>query len=421
MRMRADGFNPFPAKGSGIVDTILVANAGSSSVKFQVFAVDGGSTLTRQVRGQVDGIGTHPRLRATGADRAVLADRAFPAAAVPDVPTALAAAGGWLREALHIHPIAIGHRVVHGGPDYDRPVRVNADILNRLERYVSLAPLHQPYNLAPIRSVLAQYPDLPQVACFDTAFHRGHGPLADRYAIPEALYAEGVRRYGFHGLSYEYISTTLPKIAPEIAAGRVIVAHLGSGASMCAMDGGRSVESTMGFTALDGLPMGTRPGQIDPGVVLYLTTEKGMSPADVQAFVYKDCGLKGLSGISNDMRELQDSSEAAARLAVDYFVYRIALNAGMLAAAMSGVDGFVFTAGIGENSAKLRAAVGERLAWLGVSLDGAANAEGRPLISTADSRIPVYVVPTDEELMIARHTLALLSSGSNQPNYERAS
>jgi acetate kinase len=401
--------------------TILVVNAGSSSVKFQVFAVEDGGTLTRQVRGQVDGIGTHPRLRATGSDRAVLADRAFATATVPDVPTALAAAGSWLREELHIHPVAIGHRVVHGGPDFDAPVRVDADVLHRLERYVPLAPLHQPYNLAPMRSVLARFPDIPQVACFDTAFHRRHGALADRYAIPEALYAEGVRRYGFHGLSYEYIAATLPQIAPEIAPKRVIVAHLGSGASMCAMEGGRSIESTMGFTALDGLPMGTRPGQIDPGVVLYLATQKGMSPSDIQHFLYHDCGLKGLSGISNDMRVLQDSDEARARLAVDYFVYRIGLNAGMLAAAMSGVDGFVFTAGIGENSPRLRAAIAEKLGWLGVSLDAAANAEGRSLIAKADSRIPVYVVPTDEELMIARHTLALLAPGSTRPKYERAS
>jgi len=391
------------------MDTILVANAGSSSVKFQVFAVESDGALKRQVRGQVDGVGTNPRLRATGADRAVLADRAFPAAAVPDVPTALAAAGSWLRDELHIHPIGIGHRVVHGGPDYDRPVRVSAEVLRRLERYISLAPLHQPFNLAPIRSVLSRFPDIPQVACFDTAFHRGHSALADRYAIPEVLYAEGVRRYGFHGLSYEYIAGMLPQIAPDIGARRVVVAHLGSGASMCAIEEGRSVESTMGFTALDGLPMGTRPGQIDPGVVLYLAAEKGMSPAQIQNFLYRECGLKGLSGISNDMRELQDSSDVRAQLAVDYFVYRIGLNAGMLAASMAGIDGFVFTAGIGENSPKLRAAVAGKLAWLGVSLDAAANAEGRSLISKADSRIPVYVVPTDEELMIARHTLALLA------------
>jgi acetate kinase len=396
------------------MDTILVANAGSSSVKFQVFAAEPSGRLTRQIRGQIDGVGTSPRLRATGADRTVLIDRTFDSQAVRDVPAALTAAGTWLRDELRIDPVAVGHRVVHGGPDYDRPVRVNAEVVARLERYVSLAPLHQPYNLAPIQSILARFPDLPQVACFDTAFHRGHGELADRYAIPEQLYAEGVRRYGFHGLSYEYIAGLLPSAAPEIATRRVIVAHLGSGASMCALENGRSIESTMGFTALDGLPMGTRPGQLDPGVVLHLISGKGMTAADVQKFLYQDCGLKGLSGISNDMRELQDSADPRAVLATRYFVYRVGLNAGLLAAALGGVDGFVFTAGIGENSLKIRAAIATRLAWLGVSLDAAANADGRSLISQAGSRVPVYVLPTDEELMIARHTLALLGQGSKQ-------
>jgi acetate kinase len=396
------------------MDTILVANAGSSSVKFQVFAAEPSGGLTRQIRGQIDGVGTSPRLRATGADRTVLIDRTFDSQAVRDVPAALTAAGTWLRDELRIDPVAVGHRVVHGGPDYDRPVRVNAEVVARLERYVSLAPLHQPHNLAPIQSILARFPDLPQVACFDTAFHRGHGELADRYAIPEQLYAEGVRRYGFHGLSYEYIAGLLPSAAPEIATRRVIVAHLGSGASMCALENGRSIESTMGFTALDGLPMGTRPGQLDPGVVLHLMFGKGMTVADVQKFLYQDCGLKGLSGISNDMRELQDSADPRAVLATRYFVYRVGLNAGLLAAALGGVDGFVFTAGIGENSLKIRAAIATKLAWLGVSLDAAANADGRSLISQAGSRVPVYVLPTDEELMIARHTLALLGQGSKQ-------
>src|SRR5215472_17148600 len=275
------------------MDTILVANAGSSSVKFQLFAVESDGALKRQVRGQVDGIGTNPRLRAIGADLTVLVDRAFLAPAVSDVASALAATGSWLHEELQIHPIAIGHRVVHGGPDYERPVRVDAEVLQRLERYIPLAPLHQPFNLAPIRSVLARFPEIPQVACFDTAFHRGHGALADRYAIPESLYAEGVRRYGFHGLSYEYIANALPFVAPEIALRRVIVAHLGSGASMCAIEGGHSVESTMGFTALDGLPMGTRPGQIDPGVLLYLIDQKHMSAAQVQDLLYGGCGSRG--------------------------------------------------------------------------------------------------------------------------------
>ena len=279
--------------------------------------------------------------------------------------------------------------------------------------------LHQPYNLAPIRSVLARFPDMPQVACFDTAFHRGHDALADHYAIPENLYAEGVRRYGFHGLSYEYIASSLPQVAPEIASRKVIVAHLGSGASMCAISNGRSVESSMGFTALDGLPMGTRPGQIDPGVVLYLISEKGMAPADVQNFLYRECGLKGLSGISNDMRELLTSDDPRARLAIDYFVYRSSLFAGMLAAALQGVDGLVFTAGVGENSAPIRAAIAAKLGWLGVSIDADANEKRARLISRPESRVAVYVLPTDEELMIAQHTWSLLSKRSKK--HERVS
>ncbi|MGA9088587.1 MAG: acetate/propionate family kinase [Bradyrhizobium sp.] len=404
------------------MDTILVANAGSSSVKFQIFGIDADGGLERQIKGQVDGIGSSPRLRVTAVNGTVLVDRTYESKAVADVAVALATAGAWLREELKVNPIAIGHRVVHGGPDYGRPVRVDQNVLARLERYISLAPLHQPYNLAPIRSIMARFPNLPQIACFDTAFHRGHGALADHFAIPLALYAEGVRRYGFHGLSYEYIASALPQVAPEIAGKRVIVAHLGSGASMCALDQGRSVESTLGFTALDGLPMGTRPGQLDPGVVLYLLSEKGMSAGEVQNFLYRDCGLKGLSGISNDMRELQGNSDPRAVFAVDYFVYRVGLNAGMLAAALQGIDGFVFTAGIGENSPQIRAAIANKLAWLGITLDTAANAENKLLISRPDSRLPLYVIPTDEELMIARHTWSLLSQQTtSSPKYVRAS
>jgi acetate kinase len=402
------------------MDTILVVNAGSSSVKFQVFGIGQDDSLQRQLKGQMDGIGSRPRLRASGADGGILIDRNYAKDTVPDVSTALTTTGAWLRDDLRINPVAIGHRVVHGGPDYDRPVRVDQAVVARLERYVSLAPLHQPYNLAPIRSVLSRFPDIPQVACFDTAFHRGHGELADRYAIPEALYAEGVRRYGFHGLSYEYIASILPEVAPDVASGRVIVAHLGSGASMCALDNGRSVESSMGFTALDGLPMGTRPGQLDPGVVLYLISEKRMAPADVQNFFYRECGLKGLSGVSNDMRELLTSSDPRAALAVDYFVYRSSLFAGMLAAALQGVDALVFTAGVGENSAPVRAAIAARLGWLGIAIDADANAKHARLISRPESRVAVYVLPTDEELMIARHTLALLSrKPANSSEHER--
>jgi acetate kinase len=283
-------------------------------------------------------------------------------------------------------------------------------VLATLEQYVPLAPLHQPNNLAPIRSLLARSPDLPQVACFDTAFHRGHTAVADHYALPVEFYAEGVRRYGFHGLSYEYIAQRLPEVDPAAARGRVIVAHLGSGASMCALASGRSVESSLGFTALDGLPMGTRPGQVDPGVVLYLIDQKKMSAADVQHLFYHESGLKGLSGISNDVRELEASADPRAAFALEYFVYRIALYAGMLAAALGGLDAFVFTAGIGENSVALRARIAEKLGWLGAVLEPAANAAHATLISRPGSRIALYVIPTDEELMIAQHTLALLTA-----------
>ncbi|MBR0871405.1 acetate kinase [Bradyrhizobium tropiciagri] len=404
------------------MDTILVVNAGSSSVKFQVFAVEGEGRLRRQLKGQMDGIGSRPRLRASGPNGEPLADRAYPIEAVADVPAAMSVAGTWLRDELDIKPMAVGHRVVHGGPDHARPVLIDAAVVSRLERYAPLAPLHQPHNLAPIKSLLGNFPALPQVACFDTAFHREHHALADHYAIPHALYDEGVRRYGFHGLSYEYVSSRLPQVAPEIAGGRAIVAHLGSGASMCAIKAGKSVESTMGFTALDGLAMGTRPGQIDPGIILYMIALKGMSVSQVQDFLYRDCGLKGLSGVSNDMRELEASADPRAAFAIDYFVYRIGLNAGMLAAALEGLDGFVFTAGIGENSVSIRARICERLAWLGIALDPAENARHASRISRSDSRIPVYVVPTDEELMIAQHTLTLLMNRpSPNPNRERVS
>jgi acetate kinase len=392
------------------MDTILVVNAGSSSVKFQVFRADRERGLKRLIKGQMDGIGTRPRLRATDADETVLIDETHPPERVPDVPTALAIAGEWLRDKQSLEPTAVGHRVVHGGPRYDRPILVDGEVLADLERYVSLAPLHQPNNLAPIRSLLTRFPDLVQVACFDTAFHRSHDAVADHYAIPERFYAEGVRRYGFHGLSYEYVASQLPQEAPRIATGRVIVAHLGSGASMCALSGGRSIESSMGFTALDGLPMGTRPGQLDPGVVLYLIEGKGMTAAQVQDLLYRECGLKGLSGISNDVRELQASADPRARFTLDYFAYRVGLQAGLLAAALGGLDGFVFTAGIGENSPSLRARIVEKLAWLGAVLDPQANAAGATSISGPDSRIGLYVIRTDEERMIAQHTLALLTA-----------
>ncbi len=391
---------------------ILVVNAGSSSLKFQVFLVGSKQELHCVIKGQVDGVGTRPRLRAEDAEKKKLIDRTFSAEQIPDLPAAIQQAGDWLRQTQNVTLLAVGHRVVHGGPKYDKPVLITKQVVDQLETYVSLAPLHQPNNLAPIRTLLGSRPELPQVACFDTAFHREHGSLADHYALPERFYMEGVRRYGFHGLSYEYIAHRLPVIAPEIAKGRVVVAHLGSGASMCALANGRSVESTLGFTALDGLPMGTRPGQLDPGVVLYLIAEKGMTPTAVQDLLYRECGLKGLSGISNDVRELENSPDPKAAFALDFFVYRVGLFAGMLAAALGGIDGFVFTAGIGENSATTRTRIAEKLAWLGVALDADANAARRSLISRTDSRVKVYVIPTNEELMIARHTLDLLSSGA---------
>ncbi len=389
------------------MDAILVVNAGSSSLKFQVFDIEAGNPK-RLIKGQMDGIGTRPRLKATGAD-GVSIDKTFPPEQVCDLPTAIQETAAWLRSIQNFELKAVGHRVVHGGPEYSSPVFIDSEVVTRLERYIPLAPLHQPNNLAPIRSLLARNPKLPQVACFDTAFHRGHTAVVDHFAIPEKFYAEGVRRYGFHGLSYEYIAHRLHEVAPTIANKRVIVAHLGSGASMCALSSGRSIESTMGFTALDGLPMGTRPGQLDPGVVLYLMSEKGMDAAAIQNLFYHECGMKGLSGISNDMRDLETSAEPRAALALEYFVYRVGLSAGMLAAALGGLDAFVFTAGIGENSATIRARIAEKLAWLGADIDPALNTAGKQFISGPNSRVALCVVPTDEELMIARHTLALLA------------
>jgi acetate kinase len=389
------------------MDAILVVNAGSSSLKFQAFETDGISKLKRLIKGQVEGIGTRPRMRAEAADRTALVDRSYGPDEVSDVAGAIREAGAWLRSARQLNLVAVGHRVVHGGPEFQLPLLVNREIVDKLERYVPLAPLHQPNNLAPIRSLLKSSPELPQVACFDTAFHRGHSAVADHFAIPEQFYKEGVRRYGFHGLSYEFVVKRLQQTLPDAAQSRLIIAHLGNGASMCALSKGRSIESTMGFTALDGLPMGTRPGQIDPGAVLYLISQKGMSAQEAQRFLYNDCGLKGLSGISSDMRDLEKRNEPGAKLAVDYFVYRAGLSAGALAAALGGLDTFVFTAGIGENSATIRGRIAQRLSWLGAELDPQENLNHGMIISQAKSRVRLCVIPTDEELMIAEHTLTV--------------
>jgi acetate kinase len=387
---------------------LCVLNAGSSSLKFGVYQVRDGRLHPWQ-SGAVEGIGHMASVIVNAADgQEIHKEDAF----VPHHAAALAAIAA-VREGPFAtgEMLAFGHRVVHGGPDHDAPVRVDADTLHRIEALSPLAPLHNPPAVAVLKALMQRFPAVPQVACFDTAFHRGHPAVADRFAIPDSLYQEGVRRYGFHGLSYEYIASALADRAPEIALGRVVVAHLGSGASMCALAGGRSVDSSMGFTALDGLPMGTRSGSLDAGVILWLQQQKGWSVDQVERFLYQDCGLKGLSGVSNDMRVLLASDVPLAALAVDYFVYHVVRTAGALAASMGGIDGLVFTAGIGERSPEIRARVLRRLGWLGFRLDEAANQAAGPLLTRPDSRLHAYVIPTDEEVVIARHALALVRSG----------
>jgi len=391
---------------------LLAINAGSSSIKFQAFAASGDS-LQRRVSGLLEGIGSQPRLLVKDGVGATLRNDNLSHTAAPSVEAGEAIVGDWLQseEAAGLigGPIsAIGHRVVHGGADFSNAVQIDNAVLARITALTHLAPLHQPKNLAPILAWRQRRPDLPQIACFDTAFHRGHSEVAERFAIPEALYQEGVRRYGFHGISYEYIAEKLNELAPTIAKGRVIVAHLGNGCSLCAMKDGRSIDSTMGFTALDGIPMGTRPGAIDPGVVLYLMREKGMDAAAIEKFLYHQCGLKGLSGISNDVRVLEASADPQARLALDHFVYRIAKEIGALAAVLGGLDALVFTAGIGENGADLRARIVAASSWLGLTLDPAANAARQTDLSAAKTGPRALMVPTDEEWMIARHTRRLL-------------
>jgi len=394
-----------------VTDAILVLNAGSSSIKFSLF-VARAAELAPAVRGQIDGLYTSPRFVARDDAGATVSEKAWDEGAELGHAGALQHLSGFIGAGLAGHRlVGIGHRVVHGALEYTRPVRIDTRVLAALERLVPLAPLHQPHNLTPIRLFLEREPALPQIACFDTSFHRTNPELAQRYALPAELHDAGVRRYGFHGLSYEYIASVLPQYDARAAAGRTVVLHLGNGASMCAMEACASVTSTMGFTAVDGLPMGTRCGALDPGVVLYLMDNRGMDARAVENLIYHRSGLLGVSGLSSDMRTLLGSDDPRAKLAVDLYCYRIRRELGSLAAALGGLDAVVFTAGIGENAAAIRARVCRDASWLGVALDAAANAQGGPRISAAESRVAAWAIPANEELMIARHTRALLGAG----------
>jgi acetate kinase len=389
---------------TAIEPLIGVINAGSSSVKFSFYEGE-----RRLLTGQVDGLGAHPSASATGPDGEAIAPPYLggkpPTAPSEVLPTIIP----WARERLGTRRLAaLGHRVVHGGLRHSRPARVTPELLAELEALVPLAPLHEPHNLAPIKMAMTLNPDLPQVACFDTAFHRTAPEVEQAFALPYSLYEEGIRRYGFHGLSYEYIASVLPERAPDIANGRVVVAHLGNGCSACAMRERTSIATTMGFTALDGLPMGTRCGELDAGVVLHLIQQKGMSAKELVDLLYRRSGMLGLSGISSDFRELLASESPRARFAVEVFCYRVAGHIASLAAALGGLDGIVFTAGVGENAAPVRSAICRACGWLGLELDEAANREHKERISTPHSRVAAYVIKTDENLMIARHARALV-------------
>jgi acetate kinase len=391
-----------------MADLILVLNAGSSSIKFSTF--DAGADLALVLRGQIEGLYTAPRFTAADAKGTQVGAKEWAQGAELGHDGAIAYLADFLRGQGKDHRLlAVGHRVVHGALQFTQPALVTPAVLSALGKLSPLAPLHQPHNLKAIEVVAKLQPELPQVACFDTAFHRTQPEVAQAYALPASITERGVRRYGFHGLSYEYIAGVLPRLDVRAAAGRTIVAHLGNGSSLCALSGGRSVASTMGFTAVDGLPMGTRCGNLDPGVILYLLDELKMDARAIEKLIYQQSGLLGVSGISSDMRTLLASDDARARFAVELYIHRIAREIGSLAAAALGVDALVFTAGIGEHSAAIRERVCQQAAWLGVALDREANAAGSPRISTPSSAVTVWVIPTNEELMIARHTRSLLS------------
>jgi len=390
------------------VEGLLTLNAGSSSIKFALFDR---SDLTLLLTGQLDAIGQQTRFSAVASPSGESFKHQWPDQQAPrDHAKALAWMIQWIDEQLAgMRVTAVGHRVVHGGAAFDQAVLIDDLVIEKLRALEPLAPLHQPHNLAGIEAAREAFGQLPQVACFDTAFHCHQPFVKDCFALPRAFYEEGVRRYGFHGLSYEFIADHLQEAFPLHASGRVIVAHLGNGASMCAMLNGHSIASTMGFSALDGLPMGTRCGQLDPGVLLYLMQDRGMSAEAISDLLYKESGLKGISGISNDMRTLEASDQIEARQAIDYFVYRVKREIGALAAALEGLDAIVFTGGIGEHSVGVRERVLQSMAWLGIELDELANRQGQTILSTARSRVLCLRIPTNEEKMIARHTQALLS------------
>lgn len=397
-----------------MAEAILSLNAGSSSIKFALFDV-GRNALTRAVEGEVDAIGSAPHFAARDATGTLLAQESW----VDKSQTfdgLMRHVMAWIEMRVGADKlVGVGHRVVHGGPKYHRPQIVNAELLAQLDKLAPLAPLHEPHNLAPIRALAAARPKLPQVVCFDTAFHHAMPAVAARVALPREYEATGVRRYGFHGISYEYIATRLREIAPALVQGRVIAAHLGNGASLCAMRDGHSVDTTMGFSALDGLVMGTRCGNLDPGVILYLEQERGMTTTQVEDLLYRRSGLLGVSGsIASDMRTLLASDDPRAQDAIELFVFRMTREIGALTSSLGGLDGIVFTAGIGEHAPAIRTMVCARLAWLGVQLDSDANSSNAALISTPQSRIEVRVVPTDEEAMIARHTLDTIKGNRRQ-------